>query len=85
MPNAAFDAILSPLHPSCVVLLSLNLSIHSNSMEKAVITKLLVAYLVKGECDDKVGNSMILVENVERENCFGLRHFKPNIDCPFQN
>jgi hypothetical protein len=28
---------------------------------------------------------MIFVENVERENCFGLRHFKPNIECPFQN
>jgi hypothetical protein len=51
--NAAFDALPSPLRPSCVVLLSLYRFIHSNSMEKAVITKLLVAYLVKGECDDK--------------------------------
>jgi hypothetical protein len=41
-------------------------------MEKAVITKLLVEYLVKGECVDKIGDSMIFVENVERETCFGL-------------
>jgi hypothetical protein len=74
-----------PLGHSCVVLLSLYLSIHSNFVEKAVITKLLVAYLVKAECYDKIGTSMIFVENVERENCFGLKHFKPNIECPFQN
>ena len=32
-----------------------------------MITELLVAYLVKGECDDKTGDSVIFVQNVERE------------------
>jgi hypothetical protein len=37
----------SPLRPSFLVLVSLYLGIHSNSVENAVITKLLIAYLVR--------------------------------------
>jgi hypothetical protein len=83
VPNAAFGTL--PLRPTCLVLLSLYLCIHSNSTEKAVITKLFVAYLVQGECDDTIEGSVIFVENTEKETCFGLIQFRPNMGCPFQN
>ena len=86
MLNAPFDGHpLPPLHLCCEVQLTLQLGFRSNSTKKAVLTKLLVAYLVEGECDDKTVDSMIFVKNVEKETCFGIIHFKPKTDCPFHN